>query len=227
MKCLRSDAQASVQTCVLPLGAVGRCHGWYPRRILDSACAPGAVGLPRQGAASPYARLAVNAPHLVQKMMGTSATVRARACPWAAMASSRTEGFGPGQRCAVNEAFSCCSRVSLRQTLHLHSPPAYAQSCPSAVRCLAPSAATGGLTSLSLGRGGKVCVTLAIVLTTSLARLSAASSSAAAIGVGCGCSETAAFASVSAHWLPIASCLKGSSFTVSGFTWAFTFLTVT
>lgn len=69
-------------------------------------------------------------------------------------------------------------------------------------------------------------MTLAIVLTINFARLIAASNSVIIEGDGWGCSDTAALASPSAHWFPMASCCS-SPVTVSGSTCALTFLTVT
>ncbi len=121
----RSSSQASVSAWVLALDrAPPLCHGWTPRFILAKACAPGAVGLPLQVAARPYALLAVKAPHLRQNRIGISATVRAMTCPLALMASTRTEGLSPGHGWAASEGVMCSSKVSFRQHAHRQKPPA-------------------------------------------------------------------------------------------------------
>ncbi len=72
----------------------------------------------------------------------------------------------------------------LRQVLHLQKPAENTQSCEPSMLTRAPSRARGGRFILSGGMGGNACVTLAMVLTTSLDLLRAASRSATWDGVG-------------------------------------------
>ncbi len=150
----------------------------------------------------------------------------ARTWPLSVMASAAREALGPAQG---SQAIACVTsgRVdSFRHLPHLQKPAVKAQSCPPSMLTRAPSRALGGRLILSAGIGGNTCVTLAMVLTTSLDLFRAASRSVTWDGVGCGCMVTASFAATSTAPLSSASRRSAGSATASGLRWAFTFRTV-
>ncbi len=162
----------------------------------------------------------------MQKSTCVGGGVAARTWPLSVIASAASDALGPAQG---SNAMACVisGRVdSLRHVPHLQKLAEKTQSCAPSMLTRAPSRALGGRFILSAGIGGNACVTLAMVLTTSLDLLRAASRSVTWDGVGCGCMVTASFAATSTAPLSSASRRSAGSATASGFRWALTFRTV-
>ncbi len=117
--------------------------------------------------------------------------------------------------------------VKVQQISHRQHPEANVQRCPTSPRIRAPSRKIGLRLILSAGIGGNIGITAALVRTINLDRLRLAAISCCITGDGCGWRPTAAFASSSACWLPMASNLAGPSGCVSGLTCAGTLRTTT